>query len=70
MVRLVRCLERRLRVVVGETYVEEVKLIGGAANGVGEQEQVPLHPGHLLGGELETDAWTGHFRNGIRCGRT
>lgn len=53
--------------VVG-TYVEEVKLIGAAADRVGEQEQVALHPGHLLGRELEADAGTGHFRNGICWG--
>ena len=70
MVWLERWLERGLWVVVGGTYVEEVKLIGGAADRVGEQEQVALHPGHLLGRELEADAGTGHFRYGIRCGRT
>lgn len=57
-----------MRVSVVGTYVEEVKLIGAAADRVGEQEQVALHPGHLLGRELEADAGTGHFRNGICWG--
>ena len=54
---------------VGGTHVEEVKLIGAAADRVGEQKQVALHPGHLLGRELEADAGTGHFGDGICCGK-
>jgi hypothetical protein len=41
-------------------YVEEVKLLAGGTNRVGKQESIPLGPGDLLGGILETDAGTGH----------
>lgn len=44
-----------------EAYVEEVKLLAGGANRVGKQEGIPLGPGDLLGGILETNAGTGHF---------
>lgn len=45
---------------VGQPYVEEVQLVGFAANAVGEQEEIALQPGHLLRGILETDTGARH----------
>lgn len=52
-------LARRSKLRAGGTYVEEVKLLGRAADGVGEKQEVPLQPRNLLWRELEADTWTG-----------
>jgi hypothetical protein len=38
-----------------------VELVGGAADAVGEEEDVPLEPGDFLGRVFESDAWAAHF---------
>jgi len=38
-----------------------VKLLGGHADGVGEEESITLEPGDLLGRVLEAYAGAGHF---------
>lgn len=40
-------------------HVEEMKLIGRAANRVGKQKDIPLEPGNLLGRILKTHAGRG-----------
>jgi hypothetical protein len=37
-----------------------VKLVGGAADSVGEEQDVALQPRHLLGRELKADAGSRH----------
>ena len=44
----------------GDTYVEKMQLIVGAANRLGEEENISLQPGDLGGRILETNAGTGH----------
>ena len=45
------------------TYVEELKLVGLAANAGSKEESVSLQPGHLPGGVLETSSGAAHRRN-------
>lgn len=42
-------------------FKEEMQLLSGAPNAVGEEECVPLEPFHGLGGIFETDAGTAHL---------
>lgn len=42
-------------------YVEEVKLLRGAANRVGKEESITLEPAHLARGILETNTRARHF---------
>lgn len=44
----------------GKSYVEEVKLIGGSANGVGKEKSISLGPRNLLAGIFETNTGTRH----------
>lgn len=45
-------------------YEKEVKLIGLAANAVGEKERISLQPRHGLRRIFETDTRAAHYDNG------
>ena len=45
---------------LGPPYVEKVQLVGLAADAVGEEQEIALQPGHLLGRILETNAGARH----------
>lgn len=52
-------LEMWERVVL--SYVEKVKLVDCAADTVGEEEGVPLQPGHFHCGIFEASSWCAHL---------
>lgn len=42
------------------TYIKKVKLISRAANAVGKEKDIALHPANILGRIFKTNAGTRH----------
>lgn len=42
------------------TYIKKMELFRGASNAIGKEEDVSLHPTHILAGELMTGSWSAH----------